>query len=297
MTAISSNWTELLTEGLKKVYDTTDKKQPREFEKIFKKDTSKKRSEVFFRMAGLGMAVDKTEGGVPTYMDPTAGDNKTHTHKTIQAGFQVTRELYDDDLYGPIRDMPKRLNNSIYNKMEYDASALFADAFTGSTYAAWDTYALCYTAHTSLAGGTQSNIPAAHCDLSPTALKNALIALDSLKDDNGDPDPHQPKQLIVAPAGRFDANEILKSTNLAWEQSNTTNSIKDAVTPFVYHWLADTDSWFVLSDKHDLFFLLRKAPQFDPVPNSSGIDAKYIGWARYSFGFNEWRGVYGSSGG
>lgn len=296
MTTTRAAWSSLLTEGLRKIYDTTDKTQAKEFEKIFEIMTSKKYSETDFRMAGLGMAQDKTEGATITFADPTAGATKTLTHKTIALGFRVTKEMYEDDLYGPIRNMPKRLNNSIYNKIEYDASALFADAFTGSTYTAWDSLAIISNAHTSLAGANQSNMPAAHCDLSATALKNAMISLDSLKDDNGDPMPMTPAKLIVGPSDRLTATEILKTTGVPYSADNTINVLKGEMAIINYHWLADTDAWFVLAADNGLKFWWRVKPEFKELPDTNTDDAKYYGRARYSFSCFAWRGIYGSSG-
>ena len=65
----------------------------------------------------------------------------------------------------------------------------------------------------------------------------------------------------------------------------------------VNHYLTDTDSWFIRTDvPHGMKHFERRADAFDMDNDWDTENAKYKATARYSFGWTDWRGIYGSMG-
>ena len=58
------------------------------------------------------MNPQKDEGAGIVYDDPVSGPTKRYTHLTYGMGFRVTREMWEDDLYGKMKKMPKALGRS-----------------------------------------------------------------------------------------------------------------------------------------------------------------------------------------
>ena len=301
MATTTSTLAKLLYPGLRKIYDQQFAAHPQEYKQVVTERTTNQHRDEDYTMAALNIASSYTEGAPVSYVDPVSGYTKYYTPGQVGIGFQVTHLMRINDLYGKINKMPKACAQAIQDKVEYDVASIFANAFTASpsgVTAAADSLALCSTAHTLLGGGTLGNRPSTDVDLSPTALKAALIALDQVTDDYGNPRKCTPSKLVVSPSDRYTAIEILQSKNKPWEMSNTVNALEGELTPFVYHWLTtDTDAWFVLCKEHDLQLVWREKPKLWPGEDDYDTgNAKFKATCIYTWGFTDWRGVYGTTG-
>ncbi len=290
----------LLAPGLRKIFTDEYKDWPEEYSKILTSFSSKKAYEDELITAGLGRYDRKEESTSITYDDPTQGSTVRYTHLAYAKGFRISREMYDDDLYGVMKKMSRQLAQSARLSVEYEVGALIDDIFSGSTYTGQDSKALCARDHALVGtGGTYANEPAAQIDLSITGLRNAMIRMEKTPNERGLLKMIMPKMVVVSPTYQWIADEILGTTGKAYTADNTKNAFdKFGLTYMVYHFQSDEDQWLLLADKaqHDMKFFWRQKAVFENSDDFDNKDAKFSGFMRFSFGFTDWRGVDGSSG-
>lgn len=307
MTTTRSLFSNLLAPGLRKIYYDELKERPLEYEAIFNIETSKRKYEDDYQMAGLGTMPQKAEGNAITYDDPLSGNTRRYTHLSWGLGFRITHEAYDDDLYGMLgKKMSSQLAKSARNAQEVHAFSILNGAFaasaTASTTAAanvFDTYSLCNVAHTRLGGGTQANRSSTDADLSVSSLQAAIDLFEGWTDERGISLVCRPRRLIIPYQTKWIAREILNSTAKPYTANNEINPLMDEDLSFmVSHYLTDSDSWFLIADKgvHSLNFFWREKPRFDNSDDFDTGDAKYKGYQRFIAGVSDWKGVFGSQG-
>lgn len=301
MSSRSSAFSHLLAPGLHDAFFNRYNQYPEEYSQVFNVLTSTRQYEEDTEVAGLGKLVKKTEGQNITYDDPfQSTDRVRYTHDTFALGFRVSYELYKDDQYGIINRMPQALARSAHQTIEAEAWDVFNNAFTAST-AARDDIALCSTAHTNVkkTGGPYSNRLATDSDLSITSLQSAVELMENTTDDRDLNIMLKPKRLIIAPASKWMARELLNSEKKPHTANNEINALMDEELMYmVCHYLTDTDAWFLVTDKSDhyLNFYWRERLFFDNDDDFDNGDAKFKATCRFSKGFSGWRGVVGTPG-
>lgn len=304
-THISTDWADLLLPGLRSVFYKEYEALPSQFDKIFKVKDSKQASE---KELGMGAFTAWTERVNETdnvaYQKFSEGLLRTYTHKEFASGFAVGKRLYEDELYNVINEMPADLANAGKTKVETDAASLFNNAFSADVggvgnSAIYDGLPLISANHRYVGqaqgAGTGSNLVTG--DLSDTTLKTAITLMRSQLDDGGKKIVLQPDVLIVPPSMEFLAMELTKSTYKPGTDLNDINTLAGRLKVFVYDYLTDDDSWFLVDSKrHKLNFFWRVKPEFNKATDSDNFVAKYNGRMRYSFGCSDWRGIVGSAG-
>ena len=164
-----------------------------------------------------------------------------------------------------------------------------------------DGVALCSTAHPTLEGPTLSNTLATAADLSETSLEQSLIDISAFTDERGLKVAVQGLKLIIPKELQFIADRILKSTLRVGTADNDINAIRNmGMIPQGYtvnHYLTDPDAFFIKTDAPN------GMKMFQRVGISTGFEGdfdtgnvKYKARERYSFGFSDPRGLYGSPG-
>ena len=307
MTTTRSAFASLLAPGLRKIYFDELKERPLEYEAIFNIESSKRKYEDDYQMAGLGSMPEKAEGQSIIYDDPISGNTKRYTHLSWGLGFRITHEAYEDDLYGMLgKKMSSQLAKSARNAQEVHAHAILNNAFaasaTASTLAAantFDGYSLCNVAHVRLGGGTQANRSSTDADLSVSSLQAAIDLFEGWTDERGISLVCQPKRLIIPYQTKWIAREILNSSAKPYTANNEINPLMDEDLSFmVSHYLTDSDSWFLIADKgvHGLNFFWREKPTFKESDDFDTGDAKFKGYQRFVSGVSDWKGVFGSQG-
>jgi hypothetical protein len=157
------------------------------------------------------------------------------------------------------------------------------------------------TDHPTLTAGDQSNEPSTAADLNETSLENALIDISQFKDERGIKINVQARKLIVPPQLQFVAERILQTPGRVSTSDNDINAMKNmGMFPEGYvvnHYLTDTDAFFIKTDAPN------GMKHFVRSPMSTGMEGdfetgnvRYKARERYSFGFSDWRGMYGSPG-
>jgi hypothetical protein len=308
MTTTTGGFSALLAPGLMDVaFNEIDAQQP-QWPSVFNTDTSERAYEEDLKVAGLGSMVPKPEGTNTSFDDPLIGDSKRYTHASYGLGFRITREMYDDDLYSIMNQMSSELGRAAAYKIEVDAWSTLNNAFS-SSFTGWDALSLCNTAHTRLDGGTViANKPSSDVDFGYTAYQSALDFYNTLKDDRGRPQIMSPALLIIDPTFKWIAKEVLGSEYKPYTANNEINPLKGEIDEngfLTCRYLTDADSWFLCSPPkktkksggHDMRFIWRTKPEMANADDFLSGDALYKIFTRYSMGFSEWRGVYGSSGG
>ena len=213
-------------------------------------------------------------------------------------GFIITREIYEDDQYDVVgKKKANALARSMRQTKEIVGANVYNRAFS-SSYTGGDGIMLINSAHLNVAGGTYSNVIAA--DLSEAALEQATIDIEGFTDDRGLIIAAKPKSLIIPRQLRFEAHRILKSDGRTGTDLNDPNALKEQGlfgNVVVNHFLTDVDAWFIRTDVPDgMKYFERSGDQFEMDNDFDTENAKFKATARYSFGWSDPRGLYGSQG-
>lgn len=299
MPTTTTAFSRLLAPGLRKVFFDDWKQWQEEYSQIAKVESSKRAYEEEMTAAGLGRFQRKEESKSLTYDNPIQGNVKRFTHVTYSLGFRVSREMYDDDLYGVMKKMSSELARSARQTVELEFASLLDDAFTGSEHKGADNKALCADDHALAVGGTYANMGDVAADLGIGSLRAASERMERTVNERGLPENRGRGSLIVvSPTYQWVAKEIIGSEKQAYTPDNTMNTFNDMGLKYmVQHYMSNDDYWFLLTDKasHDIKFFWRMKPQFDNDDDFDTKDAKFSGIMRFSYGFTDWRGVDGGS--
>ena len=281
-------------------YDTYD----REFEEIFSIEDSQRAFEEEVLITGFGSAPVKTEGQGVSFDTASEGFTARYTHDTIALAFSLTDEAVEDNLYDSLgRRYVKALARSMANTKEVKGADVLNNAFNTS-FAGGDGQPLISTAHPLAGGGTLANRATTMADLNETSLEDSLIDISTFTDDRGLTISVQATKLVVPPQLVFVADRILNSQQRVGTADNDINAIRNTgVLPGGYtvnHYLTDPDAYFLLTSVTEsgegLKMFQRTAMETSMEPDFSTGNIRYKARERYSFGFSDWRGIYGSQG-
>src|SRR3990167_11530088 len=273
---------------------------PTEYTEIFKVETSEKNYEEDVMVTGFGLAPVKSEGTAYSYDSESQGFTKRYKHVPYGLGYIVTREELADNLYEKVsKQHSKRLAFSMRQTRETVGANILNRAFN-SSYTGGDSVELLSTAHTTLSG-SQANELSVAADLSEASLEDLLIIISDAKNDRGLKIALRGMKLIVPTAELFEACRILNSTLRVGSANNDVNAIKNlGLLPEGYvvnHYLTDTDAWFVKTDApNGLMWFDREAVEFKQDNDQDTDNAKAKSYMRFSTGWTDWRGMYGSPG-
>lgn len=303
---VSQHFGRLLEPGLRKIFMETYKELPEQYSKVFNVQNSNKAIETDLRMGGFGLWDKKDSAGSVVFQDPTETQALQYIHEEFASGFTVERKLIDDEQYNQIGKMTKSLARAARATIETKAITVLNNAFTVNGF---DGVPLISASHKRLDGGTMSNqlaagdgAGAANGALSDRNLKAALIQTRRQVDDRGILIQVQPKKLIVPPALEFQARTILEGANLSVNgtgsgNTNDKNVLNGKLEIVVMDYLTSNTAWFLLDPTvAELNFFWRKRLEFKNDEDFSTMQAKYRGYMRFSAGYSDYRGIFGSSG-
>lgn len=300
MTITTGTHPKLLWPGLKKIWGDAYNDKPLMFSEVFDVQTSDKAYEETQELAGFGLAPVKAEGGSISYDTTINGYVTRFTNVTYGLGFIVTEEAVEDNQY---KAQAEKRTKALKRSMRHTKETVFANILNrafNSSYTGGDGKEMIATDHPT-ANGTQSNELTVAADLSETALEDLFIQMMNATDTRGLRIALMPKKLIVAPANAFNAERILKSTLQNDTANNAINAIrsKGLLTEGAISWafLTDADAWFVKSDITDgLLAFNRRALDFQKDGDFETGNFKHKATERYSGGWDDWRGIWGSPG-
>jgi len=290
-----------LEPGLNALFGLEYKRYENEASQIFDNESSDRAFEEEVMLSGFGTADVKPEGSGVQYDDAQETYTARYTHETVALAFALTEEAIEDNLYDRISSRyTKALARSMATSKQVKAANVLNNAFATSGYDGGDGESLCGSAHPTL-NGNQTNIPTTAADLSETSLEQALIDIASYTDERGLKIAAQGMKMIIPKEIQFTAERILKSQGRTGTADNDINALKNmGMVPqgfVVNHYLVDTDAWFIKTDvpngmKHFVRAPLKTAMEGDFDTGN----VRYKARERYSFGWSDWRGIYGNTG-
>ena len=290
-----------LEPGLNALFGLEYKRYDNEASQIFDNESSDRAFEEEVMLSGFGTADVKPEGSGVQYDDAQETYTARYTHETVALAFALTEEAVEDNLYDRISSRyTKALARSMATSKQVKGAAVLNNAFATSGYDGGDGESLCGNAHPTL-NGNQTNIPTTAADLSETSLEQALIDIASFQDERGLKIAAQGMKMIIPKELQFTAERIMKSQGRVGTADNDINAVKSmGMVPqgfVVNHYLSDTDAWFIKTDvpngmKHFVRAPLKTAMEGDFDTGN----VRYKARERYSFGWSDWRGIYGNQG-
>lgn len=290
----------LLWPGLNAIWGKEYKEHPVEWRDLFDTESSEKAYEEEVLMPGFGLAPIKEQGGSVQYDSTSQGYTSRYTHVAYGLGFIVTREAIDDNQYEKrATGSTKDLAFSFRQTKENVAANVYNRAFN-SSYTGGDGKELLATDHP-IQGGTFSNELATPADLSEASLEDISVQIMNAVNDRGLKISLMPRCLIVPTALTFEATRILKSQLQNDTANNAINALR-AMGMFpegvkINHYLTDTDAWFVRTNAtRGMKLFERTAAEFAQDNDFDTSNLKYKGYERYSMGWTDPRGLYGSAG-
>lgn len=294
----------LLQEGVKNVFGNEYKDYNPIYEKLYEVLDSKKTYELAVQMEGFGLAGVKDEGDDLQFDTRRQGFAPKYIHVPYAKGFVVTYEALQDELYGQLNAGAKSLARCMKITKEFNGAYLFNNAFsTASAMAGGDGIAMCSTAHINgPSGGTYSNRLAVDADFSEASLEDMLKIIARATDARGLPIALRARTLLGHTDQMFEFQRVLKSTLQNDTSNNAVNAVREmnavmdgfVTSPYLS---TDTDAWFLLTDAPDgLKMYQRESIQFGEDESFTSMNTRYRAYERYSFGYDDPRGVYGSAG-
>ncbi len=294
----------LLQDGVASVFGNELKEHERKWDKLFLTNSSRKAFEIDVQLEGFTRAFEKTEGDDITFDSRRQGFTPKYPHITFAKGYIVTAEALEDELYGQLSQGARALARVMNITKEIEGAAVYNNGFDAAvTMIDGDGEPLFSTVHPNgPSGGTYSNTLAVAADLSESSLEDLLSIIQNITDARGLPAALQARRLIVA-AGQstFNAQRILGSVLQSDTGNNATNAVRDMNSvrdgwlgnPF----LTDADAWFLTTDSTEgLKYWTRREVRFGQDNAFTSGNARFKADERYSFGWTNARGAFGSPG-
>lgn len=292
----TGNHPKALWPGVHKFVMGTYPQHELECKKIFEMLSSRQHREEEVEITSFGLVPVKDQGSATTYTDHSQGGTATYLHTAYSMGVIVTKEELDDNLYKRAFDRAKTLMFSFVTTKEYVAANVLNRGFNSSYTGGVDSNELFATDHATV-DGTQSNKLAVDADLSEASLEDLMIDIDQATNSAGLEIKIKPKMLVIPPALRYEAARILESTLRPGTANNDINAMNGVVPFTVNHYLTDSDAWFIKTDAPDGMKCFMRTDYTFTRDNEFDTDnLKMKGYERYSFGWTDWRGMYGSQG-
>ena len=288
-----------LLPGLNALFGLEYARYGEEHKEIYETETSERSFEEETKLSGFSAAPVKGEGSAIAYDNAQEAWTARYNHETIALGFGLTEEAIEDNLYDSLSARyTKGLARAMAYTKQVKAAAVLNNAFSAA-YTGGDGVSLLNSAHPLVNGGSNANTPSTPADLNETALENAVIQIAAWTDERGLLIAAKPRKLVVPPALQFVATRLLETELRVGTNNNDINAIKNnGVVPEGYtvnHFLTATNAWFLTTDvPNGLKHFVRT-----PLQNSMDGDfdtgnVRYKARERYSFGWSDPLGVYGT---
>ena len=269
---------------------------------IYDTETSERSFEEETKLSGFSAAPVKNEGSAIAYDNAQEAFTARYNHETIALGFSLTEEAIEDNLYD---SLSARYTKALARAMAYTkqtkAASVLNNGFSAGVYAGGDGVALFSTSHPLVSGGVNSNTQSTPADLNETSLEAAVIQIAAWTDERGLLIAAKPKKLIVPPALQFVATRLLETQLRVGTADNDINAIvNNGSIPEGYtvnNYLTDSNAYFLCTDvPNGMKHFIRS-----PLANSMDGDfdtgnVRYKSRERYSFGFSDPLGMFGSPG-
>jgi hypothetical protein len=290
-----------LLPGLNALFGLQYATYDQEHKEIYETETSERSFEEETKLSGFSAAPVKNEGSAIAYDNAQEAWTARYNHETIALGFSLTEEAIEDNLYDSLSARyTKALARAMAYTKQVKAAAVLNNGFSAN-YLGGDGVALFSASHPLITGGVNSNIPTTPADLNETSLESAVIQISLWTDERGLLIAAKPKKLVVPSSLQFVATRLLETELRVGTADNDINAIKNngsiSEGYTVNHFLTDTNAWFLTTDvPNGMKHFVRS-----PLSNSMDGDfdtgnVRYKSRERYSFGWSDPLGMFGSAG-
>ncbi len=290
-----------LLPGLNALFGLEYARYGEEHKEIYETETSERSFEEETKLSGFTAAPVKNEGQAIAYDNGQEAWTARYNHETIAQGFSITEEAIEDNLYDSLSARyTKALARSMSYTKQVKAATVLNNGFSAS-YPGGDGVALFSNAHPLVSGGVNSNIPSTAADLNETSLENAVIQIAAWTDERGLLIAARPRKLIVPPSLQFVATRLLETSLRVGTTDNDINALKNnGSIPEGYainHFLTDTNAWFLTTDVPNGMKHFVRSPMATSMDGDFDTgNVRYKARERYSFGWSDPLGMYGSQG-
>jgi hypothetical protein len=263
-------------------------------------ETSDRAFEEEVMLSGFANAQVKPEGSGVVFDNAQETFTARYTHETIALAFAITEEAIEDNLYDRLASRyTKALARSMANTKQVKAASVLNNAFSTS-YAGGDGKPLLASDHPTIAG-TFSNTLATQADLNETSLEQSLIDISAFTDERGLKVAARGVKMIIPSELQFTAERLMKSSQRVGTADNDINAIASmGMVPQGYsvnNFLTDPDAYFIKTDvPNGMKMFVRAAIKTAMEGDFDTGNVRYKARERYSFGWSDPRGMFGSSG-
>ena len=282
-------------------FDSTDREALVEWKALCKDIKTNDDYEREARVAGLGAMQQINEGANIPLEEAKFGGTKDFTQVAFGNGFRVTDRMKRFNKIKLIEKLTKSLKKTMLEGKDIEIAKMWNNT-TATTYASgFDGYALGYDTHTCLDDAATTYDNYLGSDLATGSYETALQYFDKMYDDQGNVYVGRASKLVVNPAMRVKAYQILRADLKPFEQSNTKYDLNSYfgfdVQPFVYHRLSSTTSWFLLGDVNGTDYGPRVYTALEPDLDTKDGDDRtrdvvYTSLQYFKYGFTDPREVY-----
>ena len=291
-----------LEPGLNALFGMEYDRYENQHAEIYTTENSDRAFEEEVMLSGFGAAPTKSEGSAVNFDDANEAYTARYNHETIALAFSITEEAVEDNLYDRLGARYTRaLARSMAHTKQVKAAAVLNNAFIAGASAGGDGVALCDASHPLTNGNTFANEPGTAADLNETSLEDALINIAGFVDERGLKIALRGMKLIIPRQLQFVAERLMVSNLRVGTADNDANAIKSmGMLPGGYavnDFLTDPDAFFIMTDAP------RGMIHFERMALSTNMEAdfdtgnmRYKARERYSFGFSDFRGIFGSPG-
>ena len=290
-----------LLPGLNALFGMEYARYGEEHKEVYETESSERSFEEETKLSGFSAAPVKNEGAAIAYDNAQEAFTARYTHETIALGFSITEEAVEDNLYDSLSSRyTKALARAMAYTKQTKAAAILNNGFDNA-YPGGDGVELFSTAHPLVSGGVNSNTPAVPADLNETSLEAAVIQIAAWTDERGLLIAAKPKKLIVPPSLQFVATRLLETEQRVGTADNDINALKNnGSIPGGYsinNFLTDPDAWFLTTDVPNGLKHFVRSPMATSMDGDFDTgNVRYKARERYSFGWSDPLGVYGSPG-
>ena len=290
-----------LEPGLNALFGLEYKNYENQHAEIYDTENSDRAFEEEVMLSGFDKAAVKSEGAAVVYDSAQETYTARYQHETIALAFSITEEAVEDNLYDKISTRyTKALARSMAQTKQLKAAAILDNAFTAGASAGGDGVALLDQSHPTIAGTFRNELATA-ADLSETSLEQSIIDIAALTDERGLKIAARGMKLIIHPGQQFVAERIMKSANRVGTADNDINALSSmGMIPQGYvvnNFLADNEAFYIKTDVPNGLKHMVRAPIKTALEGDFETgNVRYKARERYSFGFSDPRGLFGSPG-
>ena len=291
-----------LEPGLNALFGLEYKQYVNEAAEIFETENSDRAFEEEVMLSGFANAAVKPEGQGVTFDSAQETFTARYTNETIALAFAITEEAIEDNLYDRLASRyTKALARSMSNAKQVKAvEPLINGLPSTATFKSGDAVALFSTAHPTVAG-TFKNTLSTQADLNETSLEQSMIDIAAMTDERGLRVAARGVKMIIPSELQFTAERLMKSQGRTGTADNDINAVVSmGMIPQGYvvnNYLTDTDAFFIKTDVPNGMKMFVRSPIKTAMEGDFDTgNVRYKARERYSFGFSDPRGIFGSPG-